>query len=229
MVNPPIPGLRLANGETYLWIRAVVLHEGMLDLDALLSIASSDGGVDIVQLVHGHVGVQLVRLLKLLEMLEGVHARRLSLDGSGDGRDLLRLMALAEDCWDGHGGQTACGSSMSALGSCRRCSDRRRRRRRRLASGRRLVGVGAGSRRRRRRRYRRCCSRHREGGAQVPKVERRCGRLRLQQRGGFWIFGVSRTGLARFLVDCQPPGRLGPGGQGLHRARQPWAALRGPL
>lgn len=80
--------------RAHLWVRAVVLHEGVLDLDALFGVASGNGGVDIVELVDGQIGIELVSLLKLLQVVQMLDAR-----GVGDGRDLLCLVAPAE-----HGG-----------------------------------------------------------------------------------------------------------------------------
>jgi len=68
----------------------------MLDLDAFLGIAGCDSSVYIVELVDGEIRIQLVRLLKLLEMLEVINARRIRLERTRNGRDLLCLVALAK-------------------------------------------------------------------------------------------------------------------------------------
>lgn len=85
------------DNKSYLGIRAVILHEGVLNLDALLGIAGRYSGVDIVEVVNGQVGVELVRLFKLLEVLEMLHAGRVRLQRAGDRGDVLRLMAPAEE------------------------------------------------------------------------------------------------------------------------------------
>lgn len=69
----------------------------MLNLNALLGIARGNGGVDIVEVVNGQVGVELVSFFKLLKMLEMLQTRRVSLQWAGNRSDLLRLMAPAED------------------------------------------------------------------------------------------------------------------------------------
>lgn len=69
----------------------------MLNLDALLGIACRNSSVDIVEVVDGQVGVELVCLFKLLEMLKVLHAGQILLQRAGDRSDLLRLMAPAED------------------------------------------------------------------------------------------------------------------------------------
>lgn len=83
--------------RSYLRVGAVVFHQGMLNLDALLGIARGNSSVDIVEVVNGQVGVELVSLFKLLEMLEMLQARHVSLQWAGNRGDLLRLMAPAED------------------------------------------------------------------------------------------------------------------------------------
>lgn len=133
------------------------------------------------------------------------------------------------------GSQTVCGSSMGALGSCRRCCGRRRRRR--LASGRRLVGVGAGSRRRRRRRYRRCCSRHREEEPRSRKLRDAVDACACNSEGvsgslgfpglawlGFWSIASPRADWDQVAQAC-----TGHGGHGLRCGAPygvPWNAVR---
>lgn len=91
---------------TYLWIRTIVLHERVLDLDSLFGIACRNRSIDIRQLVDRHVRVQLVRLLELCQMLKMINARGFGLDWPRNGRDFLDLMSLAENGWY-HGGQTS--------------------------------------------------------------------------------------------------------------------------
>lgn len=83
--------------KAYLRVRAVVFHQGMLNLDALLGIARGNSSVDIVEVVDRQVGVEFVSLFKLLEMAKMLQARHVSFQWTGNRGDLLRLMAPAED------------------------------------------------------------------------------------------------------------------------------------
>ena len=85
--------------KTHLGIRAIVVQERLLDLHALLRIAGRDGGVELVQLVEGQVGIELVRLLLvLLEVLEVLEPRHLGgVLERGQRRDVLGLMAPSEE------------------------------------------------------------------------------------------------------------------------------------
>lgn len=90
----------VSDNSPHLGVGAVVLHERVLNLDALFGISSCDSGVDIGEVVDGQVRVELVGFLKLLEVLETIAARGgdgSGLEGAWDGDNVLGLVALAEE------------------------------------------------------------------------------------------------------------------------------------
>lgn len=96
-------GVQPCRESSYLRIRAIILHEGIRNFDALLSIPRRYRGIDIGKLVDGQIRIEFVRLLELLELLEMIDP-----GGSGghlerprQGDDVLGLMALSEE-WRHH-------------------------------------------------------------------------------------------------------------------------------
>lgn len=85
--------------RTNLGVRAVVIHERLLNLHPLLRIPGRDGGIELVQLVERQVGVELVGLLlEALERFEVLQPRHLGgVGGRRQRRDVLRLMAPSEE------------------------------------------------------------------------------------------------------------------------------------
>src|SRR5687768_8533206 len=104
--------------SAYLWVRTVILHERMLNLNALLGIPRSDSSVDIIQFINRQVGIQLVEFLELLQRLEVVDTGRLGLrlNRTRDRRDLLSLASLPKEVRPHVGGVQHRGGCRSLVG-----------------------------------------------------------------------------------------------------------------